>query len=62
MEKSLSKENLSIEEKKELYVATLVHDLKNPLNAQILALEQLYNEKFGGLNLLQKELLKDIIQ
>ena len=53
--------NLALEQQKELYVATLAHDLKNPLNAQIVALEQLYNEKFGGLTLLQKEILKDII-
>ena len=58
---NLTNKNLIIEEQKELYVATIVHDLKNPLNAQIVALEQFYKEKFGGLTDLQKEILNDII-
>lgn len=61
MEELADNNNLTLEQQKELYVATLAHDLKNPLNAQIVAMEQLYNEKFGGLTLLQKEILNDII-
>lgn len=43
---------------KELFVATLVHDLKNPLAAQISAIEQLARGVFGEVNDSQKEILK----
>lgn len=42
---------------KELFVATLMHDLKNPVLAQISALSQLSNGSFGELNNLQKEIV-----
>lgn len=42
---------------KELYIATLTHDLKTPLLAQIRSLELLESEKFGILNEKQKEIL-----
>lgn len=57
----LADNKLNITKQKELYVATLVHDLKNPLNAQIIALEQFSEEKFGSINKLQKDILLDII-
>ena len=61
MEELVPNEKIPLEKQKELYVATLAHDLKNPLNAQIIALEQFYKEKFGGITNLQKEILNDII-
>ena len=62
MKELVSENCLKQEKQKELFIATLVHDLKSPLNAQIIALEQLYKEKFGGITLLQKEILSDIIK
>ena len=43
---------------KELFVATLVHDLKNPLTAQISAMEQLAKGVFGDVNSCQKEIIE----
>ena len=47
---------------KEMFVATLVHDLKNPLLAQTSAVSQLYDEVFGPLNEQQKEILGIILE
>ncbi len=46
---------------KELFVATLIHDLKNPLTAQITNLKLLYNGTFGKINESQKQILDMII-
>ena len=43
--------------KKEMFVATLMHDLKNPLLAQISALSQLSDGVFGKLENSQKEIV-----
>ena len=40
MEELADNKNINIEQQKELFVATIIHDLKNPLNAQIIAMEQ----------------------
>lgn len=61
MEELAENTNITIEQQKELFVATIVHDLKNPLNSQIIALEQLYKEKFGKITPLQKDILNSII-
>ena len=61
MEELADNQNITIEQQKELFVATIVHDLKNPLNAQIIALEQLYKEKFGNITPLQKDIINNII-
>lgn len=51
-------EQKEIEKQKETFVATLTHDLKTPVRAQIRALEMILNEKFGQIN----ESLKNIIE
>ncbi len=43
---------------RETYISTINHDLKIPALAQIRALELLINEKLGGLNEEQKEIIK----
>ena len=44
------------------YIATLVHDLKTPITAQILAVDCLLKNTFGVLNDSQKEILSQIKQ
>lgn len=51
-----------LEAQKELFLATLTHDLKNPVQAQLMSLKMLRNESFGSLNLEQKELLDMILE
>ncbi len=46
-----------LENQKDLFIATLVHDLKNPLLAQISSINQCYKGMFGELNDTQKEIL-----
>lgn len=46
-----------IEKSKESFVATLVHDLKTPTNAQINVLRQLKNGTFGKLTSQQNEMI-----
>jgi len=61
MEELAGNKHAELDEQKEIFTASIVHDLKNPLNAQISALEQIYHEKFGAVPVLQKEILNDII-
>lgn len=49
-------------EQKELFIATLVHDIKNPILAQISALLQILNGNLGELTLQQKEMLNLILE
>ena len=51
-----------IESQKELFLATLTHDLKTPLQAQIKSLELLSNGNFGVINKSQKEIVDMIIE
>ena len=51
-----------IESQKELFLATLTHDLKTPLQAQIKSLELLSNGNFGMINKSQKEIVDMIIE
>lgn len=51
-----------LEIQRDLFLATLTHDLKNPILAQISSLELLYNGSFGQLSQEQKELLAIIIE
>lgn len=51
-----------IEIKKELFLATLMHDLKNPLQAQISCLNQLTQNNFGKLNSQQNEIIDLILE
>ncbi|MGN0014679.1 MAG: sensor histidine kinase, partial [Candidatus Gastranaerophilaceae bacterium] len=52
----------AIEHQKDLFIATLVHDLKNPLLAQISGMELLAKGSFTPLNKEQKEILDIIIE
>lgn len=54
--RNIDKQKLQ-ESQKDLFIATLVHDLKNPLLAQISCIDQCCNGLFGELNDTQKEIL-----
>ncbi|MFA6989641.1 MAG: response regulator [Candidatus Gastranaerophilaceae bacterium] len=54
-------ETKEIEKQKETFIATLTHDLKTPIRAEIRSLELLLNGSFGSLNVEQKELIQEII-
>ena len=62
MSKIVNRLSNSAPDKKELFYATLVHDLKNPVHAQILGLKLLADGNFGKLNIKQKEMLDIIIE
>lgn len=49
-------------DKKELFFATLAHDLKNPVQAQLLSLKMLIGGAFGDLNPKQKEILDILLE
>ena len=51
-----------LETQKELFLATLTHDLKNPVQAQLISLKMLNDGAFGQLNNTQKEMLEMIIE
>lgn len=48
----------SIEQEKELFIATLTHDLKSPINAEICALKQLLKKKNSNQ---QNEMLEELL-
>ncbi len=50
------------DEQKELFIATLAHDLKNPLQAQLSGLKMLSCGSFGSVTKDQKEILSLIIE
>lgn len=50
-----------IEQQKETFVATLTHDLKTPVRAQMRALDMLLNEKFGQINDSQKDIIEETL-
>ena len=50
-----------IEIQKETFVATLTHDLKTPIRAEMRALELLLNNNFGELNDQQADIIKDTL-
>ena len=52
----------TLEAQKELFLATLTHDLKNPVQAQLMSLNMLNNGTFGELNPEQKEMLELVIE
>ena len=49
-------------DKKELFFASLAHDLKNPVQAQLLSLKMLSDGAFGKLNSSQKDILNIILE
>ena len=59
--KNIDKEK-QLETQKNLFLATLSHDLKNPLQAQISSLEVLYKQFTGKMNDDQKEIFELIIE
>lgn len=59
LNKNIDKEK-DIEDRKNTFVATLIHDLKTPTIAQIKTLDLLLNENFGCLEDKQREILLQI--
>lgn len=59
--KNIDKEK-RLENQKNLFLATLSHDLKNPLQAQISSLDLLNKGMFGELNSAQKEMVEMILE
>ena len=53
--------NKEIERQKETFTATLTHDLKTPVRAQIRALELFLDGKFGEINNTQKEIIEETL-
>ena len=51
-----------LENQKDIFVATLVHDLKNPLLAQISCLDLFKKGRFGSLNEIQNEMLENTLE
>lgn len=49
-------------DKKELFIATLLHDVKNPLLAHISSISQLLSGSFGELSQPQKDILNVILE
>ncbi len=58
--KDVTEQN-EMQAQKDTFIATLTHDLKTPIRADILALELLLNGKFGDLKLEQKEILEEML-
>jgi PAS domain S-box-containing protein len=54
-------ETKEIEKQKETFIATLTHDLKTPIRAEMRSLELLLNDSFGKLNTEQTELIQEIL-
>ncbi len=59
--KNIDKEK-QLETQKNLFLATLSHDLKNPMQAQISSLNMLYRQLVGKMNDDQKEIFELIIE
>lgn len=59
---SIIEEKKQLEDQKELFLTTLTHDLKNPVQAQIMSLKLLKRGSFGELNDEQKEILETILE
>ena len=58
--KDVTEQN-EMQAQKDNFIATLTHDLKTPIRADILALELLLKGKFGDLNNEQKEILEEML-
>lgn len=59
--KNIDKEK-HLEKQRDLFLATLTHDLKNPLQAQISSLEMLYKEYYGKIDEGHQEIMELIIE
>lgn len=51
-----------MEKQKETFIATLTHDLKTPVRAEIRAMELLLDNKFGEISHEQRELISEILR
>lgn len=58
--KDVSKQK-ELEAQRDNFIATLTHDLKTPVRADIMSLELLLKGKFGCLNFQQEEIIKEIL-
>ena len=59
---SLIEHKKQLEAQKELFMTTLTHDLKNPVQAQLMSLKMLRNETLGVLSQEQKDLLDILLE
>lgn len=59
--KNIDKEK-QLEKQRDLFLATLTHDLKNPLQAQISSLEMLYKEYYGKIDAEHQEIMELVIE
>ena len=59
---SLIEHKKQLEAQKELFMATLTHDLKNPVQAQLMSLKMLKNGTFGKLSKEQDDLLDILLE
>lgn len=50
-----------IEKQKETFIATLTHDLKTPIRAEIRSLEMLLQDKFGAITDTQREIIQETL-
>lgn len=57
----MSRSSVTLKQK-ELFFATLAHDLKNPVQAQLLSLKMLADGSFGKLNSKQTEMLNILLE
>ncbi len=61
-QKELLEKKKQLEAQKEMFMATLTHDLKNPVQAQLMSLKMLNDGMYGKLSAEQHELLEIIIE
>lgn len=54
-------QEITIQNQKETFIATLTHDLKTPVRAQIRALELILQNKFGDVSDSVKEILSEVL-
>ena len=59
---SIIDEKKQLEKQKEMFLTTLTHDLKNPVQAQIMSLKLLKNGRFGELNDGQLEIISTLLE
>ena len=58
----IKKSAQDLEKQRDIFISTLTHDLKNPLQAQISSMELLNSGMFGKLNSEQQEMLNLTIE
>jgi len=58
----IRKVEMAFRKAKDIFVATLTHDLKTPIKAEHWALQALKQEKYGSVNTAQQEIINEIIK